>query len=73
MNLDDLLDQLADLSNREYGYLLLTALVGPLALRLLGWKALARLIRPLALVVLLGGMYARQEQSRANSRSSGSF
>jgi hypothetical protein len=64
MNLDELLDQLAELPREVYGYLLLAALAGPALLRLFGFKALAGLVRPLALVVLLGGMVAKQSARR---------
>lgn len=60
MNLDELLDQLAALPRAVYGYLLLAALAGPPLLRLFGFKALAGLVRPVALLVLLGGLVARQ-------------
>ncbi len=63
MDLNDVLDQLAQISTRTYSYVLLAAVAGPLALRLFGFKTLSRLIRPIALVVLLGGMYARQQQA----------
>lgn len=62
MNLDDLLQQLERLTPEQYGYLGLGAIFGPLVLRLLGFKILARFIRPLALLVLVGGLYARQQQ-----------
>lgn len=61
MSLEELLEQLRQLSTRTYSYVTLAALFGPITLRLLGLKPLAQLIRPAALVVLLGGMYARQQ------------
>lgn len=61
MSLQEILDQLRQLSTRSYSYILLSALFGPLTLRLLGLGAVARLIRPAALALLLGGMYARQQ------------
>ena len=64
MNWDELLDQLAQQPTRTYGYAFLTALVGPLVLRVFGLKSLAQLVRPAALVVLLGGMYAKQERAK---------
>lgn len=62
MELEELpiFDQLAQLPNRAYSYVVLAAVAGPMALRLFGFKALGQLIRPLALVVLLSGMYAKQ-------------
>ena len=64
MNTDEILDQLANLPSEVYAYTFAAALVGPLALRLLGFKALSQLIRPLALAVLIGGIYAKQEAQR---------
>lgn len=61
MSFDELLEQLRQLSTRTYSYVTLAALFGPITLRLLGLKPLAQVIRPAALVVLLGGMYARQQ------------
>lgn len=61
MDLQQLLAQLRQLSTRTYSYVLLGAVFGPILLRLLGLSALGRLIRPLALALLLGGMYARQQ------------
>lgn len=69
MDLNSLVTQLRQLSTRTYSYVLLSALIGPLLLRLLGLGALGRLVRPLALAVLLGGVYARQQgQSDMSSR-----
>lgn len=67
MNLDELVDRLARLPVQVYGYCLLAALIGPLTLRLLGLKLLAQLIRPAALAVLLGGIYAKQQASGGGS------
>lgn len=67
MQFQEVLDQLRQLSTRQYSYVALAAVAGPLALRLLGFRTLARFVRPLALLVLLGGMYARQEQARSAS------
>ncbi len=61
MNLEDLLAELEQLTPEQYGYLGLAATFGPFVLRLLGFKLLARLIRPLALLALGGGWYARQQ------------
>lgn len=68
VDFDQILNVLERLTPREYGYVALTALVGPLTLRLLGFRFLATLIRPVALLVLLGGAYAQQQKlgSRAN-------
>ncbi len=62
MNLDDLLKQLEGLTPEQYGYMGLAALLGPLTLRLLGFKMLGTLIRPLALLGIVGGLYARQQR-----------
>lgn len=67
MTLEDILDQLRRLSTRQYSYVALAAVVGPLVLRVFGLKVLAAWVRPVALLVLLGGMYARQEQARGAS------
>lgn len=60
MTREDIIDNLRSLSNRTYSYVILAGVFGPLVLRLLGLSALAPLVRPLALAVVLGGMYARQ-------------
>ena len=62
MNPDDLLAQLAQLTPEQYGYAGLAAAFGPLVLRLFGFKLLATFIRPLALLVIVGGLYARQQR-----------
>jgi len=73
MNQDELLDQLAQLPNRTYSYILIAALVGPLVLRLFGLKALASFVRPVALGILLGGLYAKQQSlSGAHQQESNS-
>ncbi len=64
MNFEDLLAQLERLTPEQYGYLGLAAVFGPFLLRLLGFKLLAGLIRPLALLGLVGGLYARQQRGR---------
>lgn len=61
MNLDDLLAELENLTPEQYGYLGVAAIFGPFVLRLLGFKLLARLVRPLALLALGGALYARQQ------------
>ena len=63
MNLDDILAELEQLTPEHYGYVGLAAVFGPMLLRLLGFKLLAALIRPLAMLVLLGGLYARQQRT----------
>ncbi len=63
MDFDDILAELEQLTPEQYGYLGVAALFGPLVLRLLGFKALGNLLRPLALLVIVGGLYARQQRS----------
>ena len=65
MNFDEILDQLAQVPSRVYSYVLLAAVIGPLTLRLFGLKALSQVIRPLALLVFLGGLYAKQQAGRS--------
>ncbi len=65
MTLDDLLAELERLTPEQYGYAALAALLGPFVFKLLGFKLLGTLIRPLALLVILGGLYARQQRSGA--------
>lgn len=73
VDLDQLVEQLAELPMQVYSYALLAALFGPFVLRLLGFKALGQLLRPAAIVVLLGGIYAKRQrlgnqiQERLNS------
>jgi hypothetical protein len=69
MNLEDLISDLGQLNPEQYGYLGLAATFGPFVLRLLGFKLLARLVRPLALAALAGGWYARQQ--RLNEEGTG--
>ncbi len=71
MDTEDLpiFDQLAQLPNHIYSYVALAALAGPLTFRLFGFKLLSQLIRPLALVVLLSGMYAKQQRAIAAQQS----
>ena len=61
MNLEDLLAGLERITPEQYGYLGLAAVFGPFMLRLLGFKLLARLVRPLSLAALAGAWYARQQ------------
>ncbi len=69
MQSNDLLQQLARMSSRTYSYVALTVLVGPLVLRLFGFKWLSQIVRPLALVVLLGGIYAKRQRAGSASFS----
>ena len=62
MNLGDLLAGLEQLTPEQYGYVGLAAVFGPLILRLFSFKLLANMIRPLALLVIVGGLYARQQR-----------
>lgn len=62
MDLDSLVDTLEGLPGRTYGYVGLAAVFGPLLLKLLGFKSLGTVLRPLALLVLLGGAYAKQQE-----------
>jgi hypothetical protein len=67
MDLEELaiFDQLAEMPNRNYSYVVLAAVAGPLTLRLFGFKTLAQVIRPLALLILLSGMYAKQQRAES--------
>jgi hypothetical protein len=69
MNLDDLLGELEQLTPEQFGYLGLLAVFGPILLRLIGFKTLSRLIRPLALLALAAGLYARQQHLSNSFRS----
>lgn len=60
-------DQLAQMPNRAYSYVALAAVAGPMTLRLFGFKSLAQIVRPLALVVLLSGMYAKQQHAESQA------
>ena len=62
MNSDDLLGQLEQLTPQQLSYLAVLAIFGPLLLRLLGFKMLATWSRPLALLVLVSALYAKQQQ-----------
>lgn len=61
MNLDDLVAELEKLTPEQFGYLGIAATFGPLLLRIMGFKLLSRMIRPLALLGLVGGLYAKQQ------------
>ena len=63
MTLDDILGELEQLTPEQYGYVGLVAIFGPFLLRLFGFKLLAALARPLALLVFLGALYARQQRT----------
>ncbi|WP_029214790.1 hypothetical protein [Kallotenue papyrolyticum] len=71
MHLDELLDTLATLPRSAYRAALVAALIGPPVARLLGLGGLARLVRPLALALLLAGMYARQRAAQAAAARAG--
>ena len=73
MDFDDLLSELEHLTPEQYGYLGLLAIFGPFVLRLFGFKLLAGLARPLALLALLGGLYARQQHSGGGSPGTPNF
>ncbi len=62
VDLDQLVEQLDQIPMQVYSYVALAALFGPFALRLLGLKALGQLLRPVALVVLIGGIYAKRQK-----------
>ena len=62
MELETLLAELEHLTAEQYGYLGIAAIFGPILLKLLGFKLLGNLIRPLALVIIVGGIYARQQR-----------
>lgn len=63
MELDTILAELEQLSPEHYGYLGLAAVFGPLLLKVLGFKLLGTLVRPIALVLIVGGIYARQQHT----------
>ena len=66
MSLDDLLAELEQLTPEQIGYVAIAALFGPLLLRIIGFKLLAGLIRPLAIAVIAGSLYARQQRAAGN-------
>ena len=68
MDLDDLWAELEQLTPEQYGYLGLVALFGPVLLKLLGFKALGALSRPLALVAIVAALYARQQRFSEGDR-----
>ena len=63
MDFDNILAELEQLTPEQYGYLGLAAIFGPFVLRIFGFKALGALLRPLALLAIVGGLYARQQRS----------
>jgi hypothetical protein len=63
MDLDNLMAELEHLTAEQFMYLGLAAMFGPFVVKLLGFKILAPLVRPLALLVLVGGLYAKQERA----------
>ncbi len=67
MNQDELLTTLEQLTPEQFGYLGLAATFGPLLLRLFGFKLLSRLVRPLALLAIVGGLYAKQQLRESQS------
>jgi hypothetical protein len=62
MILDDLLTQLAELPTAMYRNVLFAALIGPLFLRLFGLKSFSKIVRPIALLTIVAGMYAKQRK-----------
>jgi hypothetical protein len=62
MELDNLFAELERLTPEHFLYLGLAAMFGPFVVKLLGFKLLAPLVRPLALLVLVGGLYVKQER-----------
>ena len=62
MNFNTLLERLDQLSPRTYGYIALGAIIGPTILHLLGLRGLAQWGQPLAILVLIGGAYAKQQR-----------
>ncbi len=62
INLDEIVNQLNQLPMRVYSYAALAALFGPFVLGLLGFKALGQLLRPAALLLVMGGIYAKRQK-----------
>lgn len=62
-----MLAELERLTPEHFLYLGLAAMFGPFVVKLLGFKLLAPLMRPLALLVLVAGLYAKQEHEGAAS------
>lgn len=62
VDLDQLVEQLDQIPMQVYSYVALAALFGPFVLRLLGLKALGQLLRPVALVILVGGIFAKRQK-----------
>lgn len=67
MEIDTLLAELERLTPQHFMYLGLAAMFGPFVVKLLGFKLFAPLVRPLALLVLVGGLYAKQEREGAGA------
>ena len=62
LDLDEIVNQLNQLPMQVYSYAALAALFGPFVLRLLGFKALGQVLRPAALLVVVGGIYAKRQK-----------
>jgi len=62
LDLDEIVNQLNQLPMQVYSYAALAALFGPFVLRLLGFKTLGQVLRPAALLVVVGGIYAKRQK-----------
>ena len=62
LDLDEIVNQLNQLPMQVYSYAALAALFGPFVLRLLGLKALGQVLRPAALLLVVGGIYAKRQK-----------
>lgn len=62
LDLDEIVNQLNQLPMQVYSYAALAALFGPFVLRLLGFKALGTVLRPAALLLVVGGIYAKRQK-----------
>ena len=62
VNFDELVNQLDQIPMRVYSYATVAALFGPFVLRLLGFKALGKVLQPAAIVFVLGGIYAKRQK-----------
>ncbi len=62
LNLDELVNQLAQIPMRVYSYATVGALFGPFVLRLLGFGALGKLLQPAAIAFVVGGIYAKRQK-----------
>ena len=69
MDFDRILEELERLTPEQFGYLGLAAIFGPFVLKLLGFKLLSPLVRPLALLGLVGGLYAKQQRAQQGGGS----